>query len=100
MPLKKNHVTETLSNIGFRKNCIMEIILVTMNPNDSFNAAPMGVRWIGEDLFEVKTFKSSQTYLNLQNHSASYINIVSNPLFFLNSAFKKILDSELEMYGY
>jgi hypothetical protein len=95
--LKRTKVIQKLINLGFRKNCVMETILVTMNPDGSFNPAPMGVTWIGNEIIEIRPFKSSQTYKNLLNTKNSHINIINNPMIFLKSAFKREFDNTFQM---
>jgi hypothetical protein len=79
---------ETLDSLGFRDGCIAEVVLVTVNPDGSPNAAPMGAKRMGGDVFEVRPFKTSATYRNLLNDPRSTINVTSDPTMFLVTAFK------------
>jgi hypothetical protein len=79
---------ETLDTLGFREGCIAEVILVTVNPDGSPNAAPMGVKRTGGTLFEVTPFKTSATYRNLLRDPRSTMNVTSDPTVFLATAFK------------
>lgn len=99
IPLKENEIIKNLVNLGFRKNCVMETITVTENPDGSFNPAPMGVTWIGGTLMEFKPYKATQTYRNLQCSTTSHINLVNDPLLFLYSAFKNEVKAVIDMDG-
>ena len=84
-------MTETdklLEELGFRKEAIVEAILVTRNTDGSPNAAPMGVRRTGPTTIEIKPFKTSATYGNLRAASEAVINVSSDPLHYLLTAFK------------
>ena len=78
-----------LDSLGFRRGRIAEIILVTLNPDGSPNAAPMGVRRSGDAAFDVRPFKSSSTYRNLSRNPVSAINVTHDPVVFLATAFKE-----------
>lgn len=80
---------ETLDILGFREGCIAEVILVTVNPDGSPNAAPMGAKRAGGTVFEVMPFKTSATYRNLLREPASTMNVTSDPTVFLATAFKE-----------
>lgn len=79
---------ETLDSLGFREGCIAEVVLVTVDPDGSPNAAPMGARRVGGDVFEVRPFKTSATYRNLLSDPRSTMNVTSDPTMFLATAFK------------
>jgi hypothetical protein len=99
MPLK-NQLVEMIINLGFRKNCIVETILITKNEDGSYNPAPMGVTWVGGPKIEVNPFKSSKTCQNLQRDSYSVINILSDPFLFLATAFKDEIDFDFTLDHY
>jgi len=90
---------ETLDSLGFREGCIAEVVLVTVNPDGSPNAAPMGAKRVGGDVFEVKPYKSSATYRNLLNDPRSTINVTSDPMVFLATAFKDEVPTQPAMDG-
>jgi hypothetical protein len=90
---------ETLDSLGFREGCIAEVVLVTVNPDGSPNAAPMGAKRVGGDVFEVKPYKSSATYRNLLNDPRSTINVTSDPMVFLATAFKDEVPTQPAMAG-
>jgi hypothetical protein len=81
-------LTEKLDALGFREGCIAEVVLVTVNPDGSPNAAPMGAKRTGGTVFEFKPFKTSATYRNLLRDPRSTMNVTSDPAVFLATAFK------------
>ena len=90
---------ETLDSLGFRDGCIAEVVLVTVNPDGSPNAAPMGAKRMGGDVFEVRPFKTSATYRNLLRDPRSTINVTSDPMVFLVTAFKDEVPTQPAMDG-
>jgi len=90
---------ETLDSLGFRDGCIAEVVLVTVNPDGSSNAAPMGARRMGGDVFEVRPFKTSATYRNLLSDPRSTMNVTSDPMVFLATAFKDEVSTQPAMDG-
>ena len=77
-----------LDSIGFRMDCIVEVVLVTVNPDGSFNPAPMGLTRVGGTSVELKPFKATATYRNLSRDPQSAANLTHNPTVFLQAAFK------------
>lgn len=77
-----------LEEMGFRKGGISETILTTVNPDGSYNAAPMGVHRVGHEVLELRPFKSSSTFMNLLNNPKACINVTDNPGLFFVTAFK------------
>ena len=67
---------------------ISETILTTVNPDSSFNAAPMGVHLANSELLELRPFKSSSTYENLLGNPKACINVTDDPGLFFLTAFK------------
>jgi len=96
-----------LEKMGFSKGGgILETILITVNPDDSLNAAPMGVSLTKSGLLEIKPFKSSSTYENLLGNPKACINITDDPGIFFLTAFKghflegfsePVIDSEMRL---
>ncbi|MGQ9680190.1 MAG: DUF447 domain-containing protein [Candidatus Bathyarchaeia archaeon] len=83
-----SEVSEKLTKLGFEKGSLVEIILVTRNPDETLNAAPMGVVRIDSETLEIKPYRTSSTYRNLLHHPEAGVNITSNPEVFLLTAFK------------
>ena len=90
---------ETLDSLGFREGCIAEVVLVTVNPDSSPNAAPMGAKRVGGTVFEVMPFKTSATYRNLLSDPRSTMNVTSDPTVFLATAFKDEVSTQPAMAG-
>jgi hypothetical protein len=90
---------EKLDTLGFRKGCTAEVVLVTVNPDSSPNAAPMGAKRTGGTIFEVKPFKTSATYRNLSKDPRSTMNVTSDPTIFLATAFKEEIPKQPAMDG-
>jgi hypothetical protein len=59
----------------------------------------MGVSWLGDSLMEIKPFKSSSTFHNLQRNYVSYVNINNDPHIFLVAAFKDEFHHDFEFVG-
>jgi len=91
--MKLSELEGTLQRLGFTENNIVEIIMITVNPNGSFNPAPMGVINRGDHL-EVRPFTTSDTYRNLRKNNLASINLTNEPVLFLKSAFKHELDEK------
>jgi hypothetical protein len=86
-----------LEEMGFQMGGISETILTTVNPDGSFNAAPMGIHRANHEVLELRPFKSSSTYKNLLNNPKACINVTDNPGLFFVTAFKgKTVEGLLE----
>jgi hypothetical protein len=86
-----------LEEMGFQMGGINETILTTVNPDGSYNAAPMGVHRISHEVLELRPFKSSSTYKNLLKNPKACINVTDNPGLFFVTAFKgKTVEGLLE----
>jgi hypothetical protein len=77
-----------LDGMGFHVGGISETILTTVNPDGSFNAAPMGVHRVSHEVLELRPFKSSSTFVNLLNNPNACINVTDDPGLFFVTAFK------------
>lgn len=80
--------TRLLEEMGFQIGGISETILTTVNPDGSFNAAPMGVHRRSHEVLELRPFKSSSTFTNLLHNPKACINITDDPGLFFMTAFK------------
>jgi hypothetical protein len=65
---------------------LFELIMTTVNPDDTTNAAPVGVTRTGIFL-EVTLSESSHTIRNIVAKGLGMLNIVDNPLTFAQTAF-------------
>jgi hypothetical protein len=66
--MKEKSIEIKLDELGFRTGSISEVILTTMNPDGTPNAAPMGALRTGPGALEIRPFKTSSTYRNLLGH--------------------------------
>ena len=89
--MNANMIGDTLKELGFYEGNIVETILVSMNPSGSYNAAPMGVRYL-EGFIEASPYKTSTTYENLHRGIQAALNITDDPLMFMYTAFKDELN--------
>lgn len=94
--MKKNKINKALKKLGFTENCIVEIILVTKNEYNNYNAAPMGVIRMN-NMFEVRPYKSSTTYRNLHRTKHASINVSNDPMLFYKTAFKNQSEVPLQI---
>lgn len=87
MHMNATKIGNILQELGFTEDSIVETILVTMNIDGSYNAAPMGVKY-REGLIEASPYKTSHTFGNLHRGSQASLNITDDPVLFLYAAFK------------
>ena len=80
-------IGNTLKELGFDEGSIVETILISLNLDGSYNAAPMGIRYL-EGLIEVSPYKTSLTCSNLHRGNQAALNITDDPLVYLYTAFK------------
>ena len=78
-----------LSDLGFLKNVIVEIIVSTYNTDGGPNAAPMGVTMMDERHLAIDLFNSSTTCTNIKSNKCAVINLTSNIEVFYKTAFKE-----------
>lgn len=81
-------IEQQLNELGFSMDSVNEVIVTTVNPDGSPNAAAMGVIRVGPEILEIKPFKTSSTYRNLLEHPRACINVTSDPALFLMTTFK------------
>lgn len=88
-----------ISKLGFKKGRILECIVTTYNADGSPNAAPMGVRALGEKDVLMKIYADTRTYANVIRNECCAINISYDPLLFLKTAVKaekpKVMGSDV-----
>ena len=68
-----------LNSVGMEKGRQYETIITTKNPNDSKNAAPIGVICAGEDKIITRIFKGSHTLDNMVREKEFTVNITHDP---------------------
>ncbi len=77
-----------MSELGFIRNGIVEVIVSTFDEAHRPHAAPMGASTEDMRGIILKPFKSSQTYRNLLKWRSGVANITSDPLLFYRTVFK------------
>jgi hypothetical protein len=80
----------SLANLGFLENIILETIVSTYNANGEPNAAPMGVKTEDMKHLIIRPYTSSLTYANLQSKQCAVVNITSNPELYYRTTFKEV----------
>ncbi len=93
------HVVDSLRDLGFTEDCIVETIMVTTMEDGGPNPAPMGLT-LREGRLTVKTYKTSQTYTNLLRGGLVYINLSNDPLLYLKTAFKDEISDQPEVRNF
>ena len=93
MLMNETQVIESLSRLGFSEDCIVEIIMVTLNEDGSPNPAPMGVSRRSGTLV-VTPYKTSRTYRNLKRSGLASINLTNDPLLYLATSFKDEIEEQ------
>lgn len=86
--MSSKSISWLLEKLGFREGTIVETIVTTLNPNGTVNPAPMGIIRKDSMILEIKPFKTSQTYRNILNNQIACINVITDPSFYLLTAFK------------
>lgn len=77
-----------MSELGFIRNGIVEVIVSTFDEDHRPHAAPMGASTEDMRSIILKPFKSSQTYRNILRWRSGVANITSDPLLFYRTVFK------------
>ena len=74
-----------LASIGMEKGKQYETIITTTNPDNTKNAAPIGVLCSGNDIILCRIFKGSKTLENILRKKEFTVNICKNPELFTMS---------------
>ncbi len=82
-------------------NITYETVLTTKSSNGVVNAAPIGVKFLDEELscFLLRIYKKSRTYNNLLETRVGVVNITRNPIVFIKYLLrdkKRYLEREIE----
>ncbi|HEX7467026.1 MAG TPA: DUF447 domain-containing protein [Methanobacterium sp.] len=88
-----------LESIGMEKGLLYETIVTTVNEDGTSNAAPMGV--ICKDKNEVVLFlhHGSRTVRNIKRNNRFIVNILKDPMLFVESTIGEIPNSYFESYN-
>ncbi len=74
-----------LHSINMRRGMLYETIITTINPDKTPNAAPIGVICKDKDEIVVYLHEGSRTIKNIKNNRAFVVNILKDPLVFVES---------------
>jgi len=64
---------------------VLETVVTTLNPDRTVNCAAMGVGW-GEDVLEIRPYRSTRTYRNLAAGGDAVVHLVDDILLFAQAA--------------
>ncbi len=78
-----------LTDLGFLKGVVFEVIVTTNNENGTPNAAPMGVIMKTPQNLSLNLYNSSQTCYNLKANKCAVINLTDDIEVFYKTAFKE-----------
>lgn len=79
-----------LSDLGFSKSSIVEIIVSTYDKEGNATAAPMGAIMQTEQDLVIRFYNSSNTLRNIQSNECAVINVTYDINHFYKTAFKEV----------
>ena len=74
-----------LTSIGMEKGLLYETIITTKNPDNTPNAAPIGVTCKDTDEIVIRLHQGSHTVKNIKNKDTFIVNILNDPILFAQS---------------
>jgi hypothetical protein len=74
-----------LTSIGMEKGLLYETIITTKNPDNTPNAAPIGVTCKDTDEIVIHLHQGSHTVKNIKNKDTFIVNILNDPILFAQS---------------
>jgi hypothetical protein len=86
----------SLESIGMKEGGRYESIFTTMNQNEEMDAAPIGVKCIGDEEIAARIFEGSTTLENIKETKVFCVNITDNPMLYAQTLFKTYDDSQLK----
>lgn len=78
-----------ISELNLINGCIYEVIISTYGLREKPNAAPMGLKFLDPDKFQLKMYKGSKTLQNLRENKCGVVNITYDPEIFYYTALKE-----------
>lgn len=78
-----------LSSLGFKKGVFSEAIVTTYNADGTANAAPMGLKLLGDQHISMSIFNTSTTCQNLEVKKCAVVNITDDIGVFYKSSIKE-----------
>ena len=79
----------TLTDIGFCRGVISEVIISTYNLEREPNSAPMGMVMLDEEHLAVNIYNTSSTCQSIKQNKCAVVNLTGNIEFFYRSAIKE-----------
>jgi len=73
-----------LKSIGMEPGLLYETIITTLNPDNTPNAAPIGVTCKGLDEIIIYLHQGSHTVKNIKNNDTFIVNILNVPIYSFN----------------
>ena len=86
----------SLESIGMKEGGRYESIFTTMNQNEEMDAAPIGVKCIGDEEIAARIFEGSTTLENIKETKVFCINITDNPMLYAQTLFKTYDESQFK----
>lgn len=78
-----------LSKLGFEPKCVYEVIVTTINEDNTLNAAPMGVFLGGDDTLIMQPYITTRTYRNISRTREAVVNVTDDVTLFFTTIFEK-----------
>lgn len=87
-----------LYSLGMEKGLLYETIVTTTNQDGTSNAAPIGVVCKYEDEVVLYLHEGSKTFDNVKREKSFHVNILKDPLIFVQSTIGNLDSSEFESH--
>jgi len=85
-----------LYSLGMKRGLLYETIITTINQDGSPNAAPMGVICKESNIFVLHLHEGSQTIHNILRENIFYVNVLRDPLIFVQSTIGNPSEDDFE----
>jgi Uncharacterized conserved protein len=89
----------SLYSLGMGKGLLYETIVTTKNPDGTPNAAPIGVICKEKDEIVFYLHKGSKTFDNVQREKSFHVNILNDPMVFVESTIGNLESAEFQANG-
>ncbi|HTX61823.1 MAG TPA: DUF447 domain-containing protein [Methanobacterium sp.] len=87
-----------LQSVGMYRGMLYETIITTKNPDGTPNAAPIGVICKDKDEIVIYLHEGSRTVQNVKNNELFVVNILKDPLIFVESTMDNLSKSYFEEF--
>ena len=85
-----------LYSLGMEKGLLYETIVTTKNPDGTPNAAPIGVICKEDNEIVFYLHKGSKTFDNVQREKSFHVNVISDPMVFVESTIGNLESAEFQ----